>query len=413
MYKIKHFTPLLLILLFSSNLFSMVYDNRFFPLFKRPYTKKDDMFSRAGTGFFVMSADRAVDVHGEEVLIPKIFGDYYQDRIGKALVLMGKKNPLKGEFQNVNLPWIIDQKINAQGLSFVWDQHIWKYLYAGLSFMFMRAHSNFAFIFDREESGLRLTDDELSDLRSSLAVLHNAIGIKGHNFNTTGFGDIDCYVRLGNVWERPYKCRRVDAGLSLGFLIPTGKELCLDIPSSLPFGGNGHFGMYGQFDAEIELKEDMKLLLMFRLSKRKSKCKKRRVPIADEHPLFGALVAPVEVDPGLTLVFAPQFWWENLRKGFGLRLGYTLVYHRCDTWKDCRSQEAKEKIKVDTKHVTDYSEWVSDYVNLSAYYDFYDETEDKCYAPVLSLTWDWPTFFFAGKRYPKMHRISLGLDVIF
>ncbi|MFC1842327.1 hypothetical protein ACFLYU_01585 [Candidatus Dependentiae bacterium] len=413
MYKKRYFTPLLIVLLFSSKAFSNIYDNRFFPLYKRPYTKEEDKYSRFGTSFFAMAADWAMGVHDEEIRIPRIFGCYDEEKIGQALVLLGKPNPLRDEFQNVNLPWIIDQKINAQGMSFVYDQHIWKYLYGGLSFMFMRVHSNYSFIFDREKSGLKLTDRELSDVYDSLCNLHNAIGICGRNYNQTGFGDMDFYLKLGNVWDYLYKMWRIDAGFSLGFLIPTGKERCLDIPASIPFGGNGHWGMYGQIDLELGLKEDMRLLLMFRMSKRKTKTKMQRLPIAKEHPLFGALIAPVEVSPGLTFVFAPQFWWENLRKGFGLRLGYTLVYHNGDTWKDCRSEQARENIKVDLGCINEASEWASDYINLSAYYEFYDEADEKKFAPILSLTWDWPTFFFVGKRTPKTHRISLGLDVLF
>jgi len=413
MYNKKLFTPLLIILLFSSNVFSNVYDNRFFPLYKRPYSKKEEMYSRFGTSFFAMAADCAQGIHDEQTLIPKMFGCYEQEKIGYGLTLQGKPNPLRDELKNVNLPWIIDQKINAQGLSLVYDQNVWKYLYVGASLFFMRVHSNFSFLFDKQESGLKLSDAELSGLQDSMCKMHKLIGINSHNFNTTGFGDMDFYIRVGNVWDYRYRIRRIDAGFTLGFLVPTGKEICLDIPSSLPFGGDGHFGMYGQFDAELQMREDIKLLLMFRVSKRKSKTKNRRLPIAKEHPLFGTLIAPVNVDPGVSLVFSPQVWWESLRKGFGLRAGYTLVYHRCDEWKDCRSAQAKKDLPANLSAVMGPSEWVSDYINLSAYYDFYDDTDDRDFAPMISLTWDWPSFFFAGKRVPKTHRISLGVDVIF
>jgi len=419
MYKKKHITSLLIVLLVSAKAFSNVYDNRFFPLFKRPFSKKDeDKYSRFGASFFATSADCAMGTHDEEIRIPRLFGVFGRDevcynleRIGHALVLMGKPNPLRDEYQNKNLPWIIGQKVSAQGMSFVYDQHIWKYLYAGVSFMFMRVHSNYSFIFDR--SGFHLKDEQLSDVHDALCCLHNAIGIKGHGYNQTGVGDMDAYLRVGHIWDRQYKMRRIDAGLSIGFLIPTGKEICLELPSSVPFGGNGHWGMYAQVDAELGLKEDMKLLLMFRASKRRSKTKLRRVPIAKEHPLFGALIAPVEVDPGVTLVFSPQFWWESLRDGFGLRAGLTLVYHDNDCWKDCRGTKAKEAVPSDLSCINESSKWATDYINLSAYYDFYDETDEKRFAPVISLTWDWPISFFIAKNVPKTHRVSLGFDILF
>jgi len=421
MYKMKQITLFLILLLMSSKAFSMIYDNRYFPFFKRPYMKKicECMYSRVGTSFFAVSADQAMGVHDEEIRIPRIYGEYNMENIGKGLVLQGKPNPIRDEFQNINLPWWIDQKFNGQGMSFVYDQFLGKYFYVGASCLFMRLHSNFAFVFDRQESGLKLSDDQLSDIYDSMCKLHNAIGIKGHGYNQTGFGDIDAYFRVGNIWDYLYKMRYIDAGFSLGFLLPTGKKFCIDLPASLPFGGNGHYGMYGQVDLELGLRDDIRLLLLFRYSKRKSKTCNRRVPLVKEHPLFGTLIAPVDVDPGYSIAFTPQVWWEGLRKGFGLRIGYSLVYHAEDKWTLCQiptfpgGKSDHASIDAGLANICRTSSWATDYVNLSAYYDFYDDTKDQRVAPIISLTWDWPTFFFVGKRVPKTHRISLGLDIVF
>jgi len=422
MYKIKKVTLFLVVLLTSSKAFSTIYDNRYFPFFKRPYMKKECMESRFGTSFFVFTADHAMGVHDEEVAIPRIYGDYDMSEIGKGLVLQRKPNPIRDEFQNTPLPWIIDQKFNAEGMSLIWDQFLGKYFYMGASCMFMKLHSSFAFIFDKQKSGFKLSDPELSDVYDSLCKVHNAIGIKGNSYNHTGFGDIDLYLRIGNIWDYLCKMKYVDAGFSLGFLAPTGKPFCLDLPSSIPFGGNDHFGMYGQLDIELGLRDDLRLLLLFRMSKRKSKTCNRRVPVAKEHPLFGSLITPVKVDPGMTIAFAPQLWWEGLRKGFGLRVGYTLVYHSEDRWSlscpvfakaGADAQEVQEPLNIKLSDICRNSGWATDYVNLSAYYDFYDDTKEQRVAPIVSLTWDWPSLLFVGRRVPKTHRISLGIDIVY
>ena len=49
----------------------------------------------------------------------------------------------------------------------------------------------------------------------------------------------------------------------------------------------------------------------------------------------------------------------------------------------------------------------------SRYYEFYDDIENKRVAPVISLTWDWPTFFLVGKCAPKTQNVSLGFDIVF
>lgn len=413
MYKTKFFTPFFVVLFISSKVFATVYDNRFFPLYKRPYTKKNDKYSRFGSTFFIDSADNAMGMHSEIIPIPKIFGEYKMQNIGKALVVLGKENPLLDEFQNLEFPWNIDQKLSSQGFNLIYDQHIYKYLYAGASLLCMRVNSNYSFIFNKGESGFNKTGQGFTDIYEYMSKLHNAIGVTGNSFNKFGFGDMDAYIRIGNIWDYLYKMQRIDANFTLGFLIPTGQQRCLNLPSSVPFGGDGHWGMYGQAECELGLKDDMRLLLMFRMSKRKTEVKEQRVPVAGEHPLFGALITPVKVSPGLTFIFAPQFWWENLRSGFGVRVGYTLAYHNCDTYTDLRSQVEKDAVSGDFGALNNMSSWANDYLNLSAYYEFYDDVDNKKVEPIISLSWDWPTFFLVGKNAPKTQSVSLGLDLIF
>lgn len=414
MYKTKFFVSFFIVLLLSFEAFSNVYDNRYLPLYKRPFTKEaEQKYSRFGAGLFVASADSAMSMHGEDVMIPKLFGDYNMENIGKALVTLGRPNPLPYEFQSISLPWDISQNINAQGVSLLYDQHIYKYLYFGASLMFMRVCSNFSFIFNKGESGLNRTGSGYSDIYDYLYKMNCAVGAVSNSFNKFGMGDMDAYIRIGNIWDYLYKMQRIDAGFRLGVLIPTGVERYLDMPSSIPFGGNGHWGIYGEIDTELGLKDDMRLLLMLRLSKRFSQIRDQRLPVAQEDPLYAPLIAPVKVDPGYTVVFAPQFWWQNLRAGFGLRVGYTMVYNSGDCWTDCRSEIERENVPADIGLANCCASWGNDYLNLSGYYQFFDEVDNKRFSPTISLNWDWPVFFFVGKCSAKTQCVSLGLDVIF
>jgi len=407
----KNIFTFLLLLISSSYCFSMVYDNRFFPLYKRPYSKKSWAPSRFSADFFVTSASDAIGRKDEIIPIPRIFGTYNEDRLGKAIVLLGMQNPLRDELQNIPLPWIIDGKIKSTGLSFIWDQAIGKYFYVGASWFFMSVNSFQEFCFDKKESSLIPTDQELSDIYDARFKMNCLIGITEQDFHEVGVSDIDFYVRAGKTWEYPFRFRQVDAGFSIGVLIPTGKKRDINIPSSVPFGGNGHWGLYAQADTAFELKEDLALGFMLRCSKRFSKTSIRRLPLAKEHFLYGALRAPVKVDPGFGIVFAPYFSWEYLRKGFGVRVGYTLSYHHSDCWYDCRSAQEKEKCCVDMDKIVPPTKWIQDYVDLYAFYDFSNAKEESRVDPLLTLSWDIPVFVFTGHRVPKTNRISLGLEV--
>jgi len=400
-------------LLMSSRCFSMVYDNRFIPLFKRPYSKKTEALSRFGADFFALSASEGMGEHGTCVEIPGIFGEYCQGNLGKALEKLGCPNPIRDDLQSRSLPWKIEGKINAQGVSFILDKSLTENFYFGCSCLLMSVHSQNMFRFNKQESQSFILGDDCLDLNSSRATMHDMIGICSPNYHQVGFGDIDFYLRVGKVMDYVCKNRRIDLGFSIGCLFPTGCERDINIPSSIPFGGDGHFGLYVHFDSEFELKEDLKLGILARISKRIPKEKIQRLPIAKEHLLFGALRAPVKVSPGLTFLFNPYFSWENLRKGLGIRIGYTINYHDKDTWCDLRSKEDKEKTPAQTSKINNLSSWAYDYVNLNVFYDFGNLKFGRELSPIVTLTWDWPTLWFVGRSVPRTHKVSLALDLIF
>jgi len=415
MIKIRKISLFFCLLLVSSYCFSMVYDNRFLPLFKRPYSKKIDAPSRLGASFFATGANQAVGMHDDIIEIPALYGSYNQKNLGQALVRCGCENPLRHELQNVDLPWCINGRIKTQGVSLVYDQAVSKYIYVGGSFLFMSMDSLFCFTFDRGEFGWLpdRAERELNDIYEARCKMHNMIGIEDPNYHQIGFGDVDLYLRVGKIWDFLYKFRRIDAGVTVGALLATGLCRNINIPSSIPFGGNGHYGMYFSADAEFELKEDMKIGFLARFNKRFAKTCTHRLPICGEHPLFGALRAPVKVNPGFTFIFAPYFSWEHLRQGLGFGAGYTLLYHNCDSWQDCRSAEQKNALPVDFARVNGLTEWSCDYVTLSAFYDFSEYESIRKLDPVLYLSWDIPSVILVGSAIPKTNRVSLGLEVNF
>ena len=376
-------------------------------------SKKIDSPSRFAVDFFATAANCAQGQHDDIISIPAIFGCYNQENLGQAMVILGMKNPLRDELQNLNLPWCIEGNIKAQGIFITYDQALGTYLFFGGSCLFMSVNSLQNFIFDMQESGLIPTEREISDIYDARCKMHKMLCMESQNSHQVGFGDVDLYLRLGYIWEFLYKFRRIDAGLSVGGLLATGVKRNINCPSSVPFGGNGHYGFYVSADTELEFKEDMKIGLMARLNKRFARNSTERLPLAKEHLLFGALRAPVCVCPGLTFIFDSYFSWEHLNKGFGACIGYTLVYHDEDTWSDLRLDNVKKSCPIDMGNINCLTSWAYDYINFNLFYDFGKVKINRDIGPVVTLTWNLPAFLLIGRNAPKTHRVCFGLEVNF
>ena len=66
----KNFLCCLVLVLVTSSCFAMVYDNRFIPLFQRPWIAPDDGRSHALINVFACTASRAYNRMSEEVPLP-------------------------------------------------------------------------------------------------------------------------------------------------------------------------------------------------------------------------------------------------------------------------------------------------------------------------------------------------------
>jgi len=324
---------------------AMIYDNRFFPFIKPPYINVKDNYSYADIDCFITTAHSAWGENDENLGIPEIFGFFDEHQLAIAIEKTGKPNPLIAAFPTdidillMELPWKMRGKIQAQGMSFGMRKTIFKHwLSIGFSWLFMRVDSGqtFTSLINEQAIQSQTTIDELDALRKSM---EREIGITCAHSNQVGMGDLDVYLRAGNIWDYVLKCRRIQAGLSVGALVPTGERKIINEPASVPFGGNGHPGFYASIDAEFELKEDFKVGLLVRGNKRVARTCIHRMPACKEPSIFGVLVGKARVNPGPTIIFAPYAMFENLRDGFGALVQFTLTNHSKDKWHDKRSDK--------------------------------------------------------------------------
>lgn len=278
---------------------AMVFDNRFIPLFQRPYITVDGSRSEYCTQVFATTASHSFNDMQQNIPLPEIFGKFDQAELARSIAALGNPNPLPSEFQILNrIPWQVSGKRQSQAATIFWHQKIVDWVSIGVSLLFMRVASWHEYQLDiiNIEPNLTITSGDALLLDDSRRSMLKEIGIADGNVRQYGFGDIDWYLRVGNMWEYALRFRRIDTGGRLGVMIPTGVNREESKPASIPFGGNGHWGLYGEIDTLFELKEDWKVGFLLRLNKRFSKKDIRRMPVGKEPEIFGALVGNSNID---------------------------------------------------------------------------------------------------------------------
>lgn len=399
---------------FVSNVaYGMVYDNRFIPLFQRPQLVVDNSHSEFAVEWYMTTANNSLNNNQQNIGLPEIFGQFDQVQLADAIAATGKPNPLPSEFQVLTrLPWELSGKRQSQGIAFQWNQSLHEWVTMGFSWLFMRVNSRdeFRLNVNAIEPRVALKPGDAILLENTLHKMFQDIHVKDGNTAQLGFGDIDAYLRVGNRWDYTLKFRSIDVGFRMGGLFPTGVKRELNRPESIPFGGNGHWGIYSAVDGLFELKEDWKAGLLFRVNKRFPKTQLERMPVEKEPSIYGAVVGPARVNPGFTVIFAPYFLLENLRKGLILGVNFTLTWHQKDSWCDKRCDPT---VPVMLAPVEQQSEWKSEYFTINVLYDFGKVKVHRDFSPIITFRWDIPSTLFIAGGINRAQRVSLGLDFLF
>lgn len=434
---------------FSFKSEAMSFDNRYFPLLFKPQSHDVCRPSWLATQTFFMYADRSF-LYMKSAGLPEVDGSqdersatdtegYDQAQIARALVASGRvdQNPLRADLQGRKIPWDRQGVLTAQGVAFYFEQSLACNWHIGANGLFIHYNNAHEFLFKDtcittaenlgERTYLFLANEKMTQL----------LGLRNSIATDTAFGDIDFYLRFGNIWEYIYKFRKVDVGIRLGGIAPTGSVRDIFNPASLPVGGNGHWGIYVAFDTELELKEDWTFGCYARVNHRFPKTSLQRMPVLTsveipsnqlvnsqgnnsdqlvcsyynpEPSFYGALIGCARVSPGPTFIFAPYGKIECLRDALGVGLGYTLVAHLQDRWLDLR---VNDTIKSNLDHVIKNSKWTSQYITILAFYDFGKFKLEPSLSPTLTLAWDMPVDWSGTRNVYLTNSVSLILETKF
>ncbi len=396
---------------------SMVYDNRYFPLYLKPFVRRPCALGHLQLQPFFMVADSAQgDL--EHMPIPDLKGTYDIIKIINSLLQVGtlKENPLRSDLQGIsNLEFKREGNINSEGIAFFYELPLWYNFAIGTSFLFMHVNSRVEFCLDRECMEIGNGDRQyLFNLNSKLDSILN---VTPPIYNRTVFGDVDLYLRWAvNV---PYflKFRSADFGFKFGTYMPSSPRTPYNNPASAPVGGQGHWGLYADIENQYEFKEDWYASFMLRAIKRLPNSSTGRSSASLEPYNYGALVGSKYVNPGWTFVFNPAIRLEGIRDGFGVTGMYTLVSHLNDKINiqnkipntvnidNLDSQVAEPKNLEEAR-----SSWGMEYVTIGAFYDFSKSEDVTHHRPIFSVYWDVPIDWLVSRGSVRTNAISLALD---
>lgn len=412
MFK-RVFSSLVVLLVLSYSLCSaMTYDNRFFPFGQQLYSRSHSRYSNVmADGFYVFS-HQSRSCAGPDQQLFDIYGSYDLNQVASALETVGKTNPLRSAWRGLAIPWKMRGRLEALGVELAYNQAVSDYLSFGVATAIMNVKSWLILRLNTSKVEAPIAGPgDVAELFRTQRQSNTELGIDQFAESKTGFDDVDAYVRLGKIWHYPEKFRRIDAGIRFGVLFPAGPKRDIDNPASIPFGGNGHLGVYGHLDAEFELKEDFKVGLWGRITKRLSRSMRQRVPVLKEPINFGAYVGNFNVDPGANFMLAPYITLEDIRDGLGLSARYLWIHQDEDEWCECGPRE--RTFPIDIAGLREFSEWSAEYVSLNIFYDFSRLVVKRLFDPRLYFTFDIPVHWFASHAVSKSYRVLLGIEVRF
>jgi hypothetical protein len=383
-----------------------LYDNRFIPLFSPPYFFVDDMPSSFEVDFLAITASEAYASDDKTVGIPEIFGTFDLNNLALSMIQNDQKSPLRSDLLGRPLPFNTTGRIQGQGFTLRYYQSLAQHITFGANLIFLRTNSRQMFFLNRQEVR-NITEGDAFDIDNARREAFEEIGLTKNDISQHGLSDLDTYVRFGGKWDYVAKCRKIYAGLSLGVLWPTGVKTTLDSAASIPFGGNGHWGMYARADALFELQEDKKVGFVLEAIARLPKTSLTRMPTAASEPyIYGPVIGQARIKPAATIAFSPYALIENVRGGLGFGLHYTLASHGKDRWCDARTDQT---VPVNLEGAMKTSKWGQDYFTVDIFYDFGKTKTKHTIEPVITFRWDVPSMLFVSHMAPKTHKVSLGI----
>jgi hypothetical protein len=406
--------------------------NRYVPFLERTqrYTTYDK--SHLDANLFYISISSAFSREKGSTSPIGLWGEYNLKDVIKSLKTVNGDeyvSPLKqltgtNEFSDEDLWFDSPGRIRAQGLSLNGVWHPKKYpclsLGAWLPIMHIQTRSRYKTglgpCTNEIKPGPIILDEFCRDtliFRAARRQAHNDLGLRNNFWSKTGVGDLDLYVGWHHTIDYALRMKKIMLIAQTGVLVPVGTLANIDVPASIPFMGNNHWGLYGDIVTEFELKQDVKVGLMAGITGQFKHKHTVRIPVATEPAPFSALKGDVDIHPGITLKLSPYLILENLTDGLHIQGRYTYLRHAHDTWKDRRCDKTINSYLTSACGVESkerLSSWRSHYFTFDLTYDTALASNKLPMLPRFYVTYDMP---IGGRGIADTHQLTLGAQLLF
>lgn len=390
------------------------FDNRFIPWIPRHFVFNPCRPSHVAVDFIAATALLAIGNDETEVPLPAIDGILNQASWGRSFTEIGLTNPLLVDFANYdNLIWNIEGKLQAHGFAFYYEQSLTDWLSLGIDMSYMKVRGTQDYFLAKNQEGILVTPAQIRELDSIRRSMTQSLGLCCYYSQQNGLNDLDLYFKAKGRWCYVAKMRTIDTTVRVGIWLPNGERRLLDEPPSIPFGGDGLWGMYGRMLFNFEIKEDMWLGVEIGISQRSAAKRVERVPLGTEPRFLGVIKDDFFVEPGITAFVSPSFVLENLRGGLGAGIAYTITYHERDRWCDARALFKQDQMTPNLETVVRRAGWASEYLTVNVFYDFARDRADFSWMPVAQLSADIPMNLLVAHWVPKLYKVNVGVEISF
>lgn len=424
-------------LLFTNFLNAFHLPSKHTPFFENDFTvslypKKKNTLTVDGIFGAVSTAFKR---NGQSGGTPELYGNYELMSVINSLQAVQGNHPgfvspldqldplLKNKLKSSVVNFGVSEKIYTVGCAFSYTRWFFDnkiFLGAWLPVLSMQSMNRYSL---KQDSSLIGIDPNLVD--KVRRDTHQALGFYDNGASRIGFGDLDLHVGYRAFWDHEWLMKAITVTSKMGMMVPTGVRHNINNPSTIPFMGDGHWGLYGESNAQFELKQDLRLGFVLhgaqQFSRRRSK---ERIPVFKEPAIFSALVGVLDVQPGFTLALAPYLVLENILDNVHFYVKYTYMRHAADTVQDVRTDKTipsylnqsptlivpQKDIDANQYDKWNISKWRAHYVTLQLMFDTRQTLTSWKLDPTLYLSYDIPC---AGRGISKMNQITLGGSVHF
>lgn len=399
------------VLLLCTHVQAYLDNQMLFPFHARITWRTNDKLSQVSSSIFFMTAHVGRDCYGNPIDLAEMGGCFDLAKLNKAMNMVDIYNPLfLSEWNTSELPYRSYGKLRSTGIDFMLEYALNKRFSVGGALSLMHADGRYDYcVTSKAKTNLKICNGNqaypgqefaLERARLNANVL---MGINPGQWSDTGLSDMELFIRYGHIKEYWLKSKQLDINGLLGVIVPTSPTRAINAPAAVPFGGDGHLGLYAQVEVAGELTDDLFLGAWVYACKRLAKTQIHRMPMDCEPLNYGVLIAPARVNPGATIGFSPYVIFDDIQDGFGAYASYTFLYHFTDKWAYTGTYSPK------LNRICQESQWINEYFDLGIDFDVTKSPYMREYGPRVFFDFTLPTNIFSARRVAENYRVSLGV----